>query len=426
MRSLFEKEEKEMEINQLKVDLISRFYPFSKEEVIKYQSILNFGYSHLMSNASITWNTEMIDQLIDKVEWSAIHKIQGINFDLSFFSRYESYIDFNTIHFSKNIIWSEDLIKAYGDKFDWSKSFITKEPLNTIENLRRFKDQFDWELVSERINIDFDEDVLKEFADKWDWKKLSSNINLPLTVEFIQKHKDKLDFNVLSRNPVSLDLIYKYPASKKWDWHNVIINPGITYDRAIFNFVFSQFTTYLENNGYKHPAIKKMPLGYFLFVLFSRQRNDISFFLKEEFLKYMPWENFCKYCNTKLSLDFIEKNKGKINFKEREFIRCQKEVISNEFIFENLELFNPDHYSFYCLPLSIEILNKLESKINWRWLSSCEKLDWNWNFIDKYHYELNFYRLSENKGIYEQLIKGKLPDKEILGFLEEELKKKGR
>ena len=32
----FEKEEKETALNQLKVDLVSRYYPFSKEEVLKY------------------------------------------------------------------------------------------------------------------------------------------------------------------------------------------------------------------------------------------------------------------------------------------------------------------------------------------------------------------------------------------------------
>jgi len=35
MKSLFEKEEKETALNQLKVDLISRFFPFSKEEVYR-------------------------------------------------------------------------------------------------------------------------------------------------------------------------------------------------------------------------------------------------------------------------------------------------------------------------------------------------------------------------------------------------------
>ena len=35
MRSLFEKEEKEIAINKLKIDLISRLYPFTKNEIIE-------------------------------------------------------------------------------------------------------------------------------------------------------------------------------------------------------------------------------------------------------------------------------------------------------------------------------------------------------------------------------------------------------
>jgi hypothetical protein len=74
MRSLFEKEEKETALNQLRVDLLSRFYPFSNDEVIKYKSILNFDRYHLMNNDSIIWDTEMLESLDDKIDWSAIWK----------------------------------------------------------------------------------------------------------------------------------------------------------------------------------------------------------------------------------------------------------------------------------------------------------------------------------------------------------------
>jgi hypothetical protein len=206
MRSLFEKEEKEIALNQLKLDLISRFYPFSKDDILQYKSILNFDRYHLMNNDSVKWDIELLDKVDAKIDWSALWKIKTIKFDIAFFKRYESKIEFSSIHLSKNIEWSNDLLSEYGDKFDWSKWLITKEPLSTIENLRRYKDILDWSSVSQRINIDFTEETLQEFSEKWDWKKLSANKNLPLSVEFIQKYMEKLDFDALSQNPFASTL----------------------------------------------------------------------------------------------------------------------------------------------------------------------------------------------------------------------------
>jgi len=423
MRSLFEKEEKETALNQLRVDLLSRFYPFSNDEVIKYKSILNFDRYHLMNNDSIIWDTEMLESLDDKIDWSAIWKIKNIKIDLSFFKKYEAKIEFSSIHLSKNIEWTDDLLTEYGDRFDWSKWLITKEPLSTIENLRRYADKLDWSSVSQRINIEFTEEILEEFSDKWDWKKLSANKNLPLSVEFIQKHIERIDFDVLSQNPKALDLIYKYPTSKKWNWDRVILNPAIIYSKESFDFIFSHYKSYHESKEFTNPILKKMALPSFLFRVFFRQQNDISYFLQDDFIKYLPWENLCKFCNTKLALEFIDKHKDKLNFKESEFIRNHRDIISKEFIESNIDLFNPTHYSFYYLPLTIELLNKLNDKINWNNLSSCEKLDWNWEFIDTHFDKFNFFRLSENKGIYDKLIINELGKNGVVEFLNNEITK---
>lgn len=424
MKSLFEKEEKETALNQLKVDLVSRFYPFSKEEVMKYKSVLNFDRYQLMNNEFIDWDINLIDGLVDKIDWTAVWKIKNISLDFEFFKKYENQIDYSSIHLSKNIKWTDNLLADFGDKFDWSKWLITKEPLSTIDNLRRFNDKLDWSFVSQRINIEFNENVIEEFAEKWDWKKLSSNKNLPLSVEFIQKHIDQLDFDALSQNPKSLELIYKYPTSKKWNWEKVILNPAIIYNKESFDFVFNNYKRQYEAKEFTNPIMKKMALPSFLFRIFTRQQNDISYFLSEDFIKYLPWENLCKFCNTKLTLEFIEKYKDKLNFKESEFIRNHREIITTEFIEANSELFNSEHYSFYYLPINTKLLNKYIEKINWNNLSSSEKLDWSWEYIDIHFDKFNLFRLAENKGIFEKLITDKLTKQEIFDFLDNELLKK--
>ena len=90
MKSLFEKEEKAIAINQLKLDLISRFYPFSKDDILQYKSILNFDRYHLMNNDSVKWDIELLDKVDTKIDWSALWKIKTIKFDIAFFKRYES------------------------------------------------------------------------------------------------------------------------------------------------------------------------------------------------------------------------------------------------------------------------------------------------------------------------------------------------
>jgi hypothetical protein len=418
MKSLFEKEEKETAIRQLKVNLISRFYAFAKGEVLTYKSVLNFDRYHLMNNDTIQWDMDLLDSLSEKVDWSALWKIKNIKLDLSFFKKYDSKIDFSSIHLSKNIEWSDRLLLEYGDRFDWSRSLITKEPLSTIENLRKHKAKLDWSLVSQRISIEFTESILEEFSDKWDWKNLSANEHLPLSVEFIEKHAEQLDFDVLSQNPKAIGLIYKYPAFKKWNWAEVILNPAVNYSKDSFDFLYSQYRRQYETKEFTNTLLKKMALPSFLSRVLSRQRNDISYFLRDDFKEYLPWENLGKFCNTKFTLNFIEENKNNLNFKESEFIRNNCDVFSIDFIEDNIDLFNPTHDSFYYLPLTINLLSKLNNKVNWNSLSSSKKLDWSWEFIDIKFDKFNFFRLSENKGLYEQVILNKMTKKEIFEYLD--------
>ena len=138
----------------------------------------------------------------------------------------------------------------------------------------------------------------------------------------------------------------------------------------------------------------------------------------------MPWVNLCRFSNNKLSLEFIEKYKEKLNFEESEFIRNHRDILTTEFILTNSDLFNSEHYSFYYLPITIDLLNKFDGKINWNNLSSSENLDWSWDFIDINFDKLNLFRLGENKGIYERLITEILPNQKIIEFLDNEISKR--
>lgn len=403
MNDILKNLEKEKALVQLKVDLVSRFYPFDYEVIIRYKDVLNFDHNHLMENDFIQWDYKLVKQMKDKIYFPYIWKLKNFKFDYKFFKNFESVIDFKSIHYSKNIVWSKKTIEKFGDRFDWSKSLIAKQPLSTIENVRKFKDKLDWSFVSRNLCLSFTDDVILEFNELWVWKKLSANPNLKVTVEFIQKHVDKLDFDALSRNPASIDLIYKYPTSTRWNWECVIVNPGIIYNQDSFNFIYGHYEKFIDLNDKISPKIKEFPLQFFISKIIMSQSNDISFFTGGKFIKFIPWYLFSKFCVTKFDLFFIVEYKEKLNFKEPAFIKYNKDVITTEFIKQNYDLFDPLHYSFYDLPLTIELIQSHIDSINWKYLSSCVKLDWTMDFIIEHFYILDLDRLSVNKGVYDHI-----------------------
>lgn len=417
MKSLFEKEENEIALNQVKVDLISRYYPFTKEELIIYKDVLNFDRYNLMTNVHITWDYELIQILKDKIDWSALWKLKIVNLNYEFFKKFKDEIFLGPIGLSKNILWCDNILNNYGDRFDWSGGLILNDSLSTIENLRRFKEKLNWDLVSNWICIDFNRDVIEEFADKWNWKKLSANKHLPLTVDFVIKYLDKLDFDELSRNPSCISLIYQNPSSKRWNWFKVASNPGITYNDESFNFVYENFKKQNETNLIFSPLSKKFELTSFIKNVIMNN-NNITYFLRDEFIPYLPWSDICKHNAIKLPLEFIETNKNKLNFKEHAFLKTHKDVFTKEFILENLNLFNLEHYSFFSLPLTIEWIESSSSKIDWTQVSRNENIDWTWEFIENNFHKLSFSGLCTNKGIFNKLIYDGAAKNEIPAVLE--------
>lgn len=422
MRHLFENEEKELAINQFKIDIISRFCPFSSDEITKYLSI--FDTYQLIENPHITWDLDLISTLSDKLDWTAIWKLKNAKFDLSFFKRFENCIDFHSIQYSRNIVWNDELLDLYGHKFNWSKYLISTGALSTVKNLRRFVEDLDWKIVSRCIKINLTEEIIDEFIDRWDWENLSSNPNLPLSKEFINKYIDKLDFKELSKNPTSLPLIYQYPTSTRWNWDYVIMNRGISYDKESFDFMFTHFERQYLLKFKENPIYKKFALSSFLGWVFCSWQSDLSFFLNEKFLTLLPWDKLSRNYSTNLSLEFISANKEKLNFNEPELIKRIKEIVTADFVIKNHKLFDKDRYSFYLLPLTIDSLSNFYSEIDWNDLSYCEKLDWNWDFLEDNFEKFNPFKLSTNKGIYEQLFEKTLTKVEIIAFLDQQLERR--
>ena len=91
MKSLFEKQEREESIRGLKIDLISRFYPLTNIEVVKYKDTLNFDGQHLMKNESIQWDIDLVETLKEKIDWSEIWKLKKLKIGIPFIKKFETF-----------------------------------------------------------------------------------------------------------------------------------------------------------------------------------------------------------------------------------------------------------------------------------------------------------------------------------------------
>ena len=410
--------DKEQLIKQIKIDLLTAYFPFSNEDIIKYKEVLNFDEYQIFLNPNINWNTKLIKTVKDKLAHTSFWKLKNISLDISFFNEFDDIIDYSSIQLSKNIVWNEELIINYGDKFDWSKYLINKENLCTIQNIRRFKDKFDWDYVSQHLNFPIDDEFIEEFKDLLNWSKLSLNKNLLISLELLEKYKDNLDFENLSRNPACIDIILKYPKSKRWNWNNVIINPGIKYDDEIFELVFHYYSTQNPLSSNKHQFYSKRLISNFLKRIFHSPFTDKTFFLNDRFIPDYPWE-FVSKSNIVFSKEFLYNHIDKFDFKEADFLKYNGNQFDAEFIQKNINRFDLDRYNFYYLNIDYKIIENNSDKINWFWLSSSESLDWNWDFLlenfDKFH----LFRIVANKKVYKNLIQDILSVEEVYNFLDD-------
>jgi hypothetical protein len=417
MAGLFDELDKKDNFNQLRVDLLSRFYPFSNEELIEFQHSINFGESHLMSNPHITWDKTLVEELKENIEWSGVRKIKDIAIDVDFIGMYESYLDFSSLRFSKCIRWSEELITQYGDRFEWSRWPGYKEPLSDIDNVRKLKDKLDWKRISRGSNLVSDQNVIDEFSDLWDWEQLSQNSNLPLSVEFIQKYKDHLNFDRLSINPASIDLIRQYPKSKSWNWNLVVMNPAIQYNEESFDFFYSYFKRDYIARYINSKFLQKFSLNSFLKIVFRSSLIEKEYFFRDCFYNSFPWEEISKGDSVSIPLDIIERFKDKLDFKSSSFLRANRSNLTTDFIEQNFDLFDPSVYSFYSLELTQKLLMDYGDLVVWRSVADCDKLDWTESFILENFEKLNLYRLSLNQGVYDILIQDALTKNDILELL---------
>ncbi len=207
------------------ISLISGFYPFSEELIMKYQHILDWYV--LSSNDKIKFSPTLIEKYSDKWNFNVLGANKSIDWDIDLFDKYKDKFDWRyTIYYAEALPWSIDFVEKYIGKLNWQKFSEFKSFPWSEEFIEKYKSKFgridlyyNWTGLSCNRGLPWSEDFLNKYSDKWDWKYLSSNNKLPWSEDFLNKYIDKWDWNGLSGNsglPWSEDFFHKY--IDKWNW----------------------------------------------------------------------------------------------------------------------------------------------------------------------------------------------------------------
>ncbi|WP_313189137.1 hypothetical protein [Sphingobacterium sp.] len=88
--------------NQLKIDLISKFYPFKREKILANKNKINFESYHFMDNKNIKWHVELITELKNSIDWNVFYKIKSkIVIDDRFIAAFGNFIDIKSLFYVK-------------------------------------------------------------------------------------------------------------------------------------------------------------------------------------------------------------------------------------------------------------------------------------------------------------------------------------
>src|SRR5690606_3616481 len=121
------------------INLISNYYPFSKEELRKYNNLLNWG--EISANESIRWTEQLYNEFSDKIHHGSL---------------------------------------ANNKSFPWTEEFIA----NHYEALFQLDEEgLDGMFMSLNPSLPFNRNLIDTYKSIWRWGFLSSNPGVPFTIE---------------------------------------------------------------------------------------------------------------------------------------------------------------------------------------------------------------------------------------------------
>jgi hypothetical protein len=364
---------------ELFVYVLSCFFPFSKEQLEKYQDKLFWGfiefrenlveYVHsyfnsegvsycpirliygVSTNQNINCTTEMFekfrqfDNTIFMFGEDSILKVI-----ISEFANKEGFINWEDLFLNENFIWDKDFINKYLDYFEGYNLI----DVNNVD-MEYLLDNLDKEEISHssnRINIKDNLSIIEKFEDYWDWYRLSGNDNIYWTPEYLEKYESRIDWNRIQENPNihwTLNSIIQFKDKIR------VYSEGGYMDVAF------------DTDGSMYPVTDEYDFGIDRFV-----DNEIAMILlKELFEPQLFLDKYSCYEFIKKNLCGFSRNQ-KINW-SLELLQKYKDIWDWDFLSKNESIvFNE------------EIIEIFESKWDWSELCCNRGVKWDLNLIEKY------------------------------------------
>ncbi|MGJ1292435.1 MULTISPECIES: hypothetical protein [Bacteroidota] len=363
-----------------------------------------------MENEHIKWSEELLWELKDVLDWSALWKIKPkIAVDDIFLNKFNSYLDINSLHICDLQI-SLDSALSLLKRITWNDRLFCKLQLIHPDLLGWFPlaENMDWKVLSRSIR--WDAHYIKKYSDYIDWDELSSNSNIEFSVELIKECKDQLNFSNLSINPSVVSVIKIYPKSNKWNWDKVILNRGFNYKNDFF-FLYKNYIKYSgiiekwifqnrDNQWFSNKVAIKWIKYKFVNIVCHRAEEDS--YLRRKYLHLLSVGSLRTLDKVRLSLSEIEMLSDKLDFNSK-LINFNSEIFNDKIIVRYFDRFDFNKRTANCLNFSFNFINENSKIINWCYLSFNENIKWSREFIESNIDKLDLFKLSINKKVYDDL-----------------------
>lgn len=382
--------------------VVSCFFPFSKEQLEKYQSKLFWGYiikrdyeeeyffeyfndkgvrlvNGIGTNQNIIWTTEMFEKFkkLNKTIFMAGSNLILRNIIYKY-SENKGFIRWKDLVLNENFVWDNDLINTSLNHLKWY-NLIDIKNIDLLFILNKLSKKKNFEEISGRIKIKDNLQIIERFENQWDWNQISGNDDIYWTPEFLEKYESKLD------------------------WHRLQFNPNIQWTlNSIIQFkdkiqVYSKggyMEIAFDTDGNRYPVTSEYDFGIDRFV-----NNEIALILLKELFDPQLFLDKYSYYGYKENLCGFSLNQ-KINW-TLELLQKYKDIWDWDFLSKNESIvFNE------------EIIEIFESKWDWSELCCNRGVKWDLNLIEKYRYGTKRNAKLNNEN-YEYLIFGTRNEKNL-------------
>lgn len=393
------------------IDMLSRHYAFSNKQIVAHKEILNFKESYLVYNKNIVWNLQTLETVKNKIDWRGFYTFEGVELNLSFFKKYESYINFRSIQLNQNVDWSNELLDNYAESWDW-ENLMHKHIITLPRNIEKYSDKYNWDKFSFNMFLNLSDVFLEKYEDKWNWKILSRNKNFKVDKKGIKKYKDKLCFSNLSRNQSMVPFILAYPNEYDWNWSAFIQNSAVIFNDKIIGFLISKMKSDLPFLKRASEEVQNEFTKRSIINLVSGSTNfDRDFWFTDNFQKNIDFENLVRKIPKVFTTNEIEMHLNLADMENHSSYSIIQRV-SKEYILKNTDTFlKLRSVLFRYGAIDQEFVKSNIRDSDWFQLSFNEQLDWSLDLtidnIDKFE---SLYGLSQNKSIYKLLFGQARPD----------------